>query len=205
MRLAPMKAVFYVLMIVLLLTGCNYPGMAPAAPEASPTTIPPTPTSPPPTEPPTPIPPTETPPPPPPTATFAPPTPVPATPTLRPSPTQAVIKPVPGARFEGTFDGGSLVLRISANGNAVIPKTVRIQKASCQEGKTLSDIISFEPPPFFPIENGKFVISISNPYVYWTGAFVTSTQARGTIELKFKGEGVACTIGPVPWVANAAP
>lgn len=203
MKLASLTKLGYLFLVIMLLSGCNYPGMAPAALEASPTTLPPTPTLPPPTEPPTPIPPTEVPTLPPPTPTLAPPTPVPATPTLRPSPTQAEIKPVPSARFEGTFEGGSLVLRINSNGTAVIPKTVRIQKASCQEGKTLSDILSFEPPPSFPIEDGQFVISYTSPYLYWTGIFVTPTQVRGTIELKFKGEGVTCTIGPVGWVANA--
>jgi hypothetical protein len=110
---------------------------------------------------------------------------------------------VPGAKFEGTFEGGSFVMRISSNGNAVIPKTIYIRKAPCQEGKTLSDTVSFEPPPFYTIEDGKFVISYENPYVYWTGNFSTSIQARGTLELKFKKEGVTCTIGPVGWVANA--
>lgn len=193
----------WIVFMVISLAGCNYPGMAPAAPEASPTSLPATPTSLPPTEPPTPVPPTEAPTLPLPTATVAPPTVVPATPTSRPSPTQAEIKPVGGARFEGTFEGGSFVLRINANGSAVIPKTVRIQKATCQEGKTLSDIFSFEPPPSFPIENGKFAISYDAPYLYWTGTFLSTTQARGSIELKFKKEGVSCTIGPVAWIANA--
>ena len=195
--------ILFLAMIVVSLAGCNYPGSAPAAPEATPTTLPPTPTSPPPTELPTPVPPTEAPTLPPPTATLAPPTAVPATPTSRPSPTQAEIKPVPGARFEGAFEGGSFVLRINSIGTAVIPKTVRIQKATCQEGKTLSDVLSFEPPPSFVIEDGKFVISYDSPYLYWTGAFLTPTQARGSIELKFKKDGVSCTIGPVAWIANA--
>jgi hypothetical protein len=195
--------ILWIVMIVVSLAGCNYPGAAPAVPQETPTTLPPSPTLPPPTEPPTPIPPTQAPTLPPPTATLAPPTAVPATPTSRPSPTQAEIKPVAGARFEGTFEGGSVVLRINSNGSAVIPKTVRIQKATCQEGKILSDILSFEPPPSFPIEDGKFAISYDNPYLYWTGTFLTPTQARGSIELRFKKEGVSCTIGPVAWMANA--
>jgi hypothetical protein len=203
MKTASYLKTITVLVIVVLLAGCNYPGGAPAAPQATPTELPPTPTEPPPTEPPTPIPPTEAPTLPPPTATLPPPPTPPATPTSRPSPTQAPIIPAAGARFEGTFEGGSFVLRINSNGTAVIPKTVRIQKANCQEGKTLSDTLSFEPPPSFPIEDGKFVISYTAPYLYWTGTFVTTTQARGSIELKFKKEGVTCTIGPVGWIANA--
>lgn len=202
MKSASLAKTICILMIFVLLAGCNYPGAAPVAPQVTPTELPPTPTEPPPT--PTEPPPTEPPPtePPPPTATMLPPTP-PPTPTSRPSPTPEPIKPTAGARFEGTFEGGSFVLRINSNGTAVIPKTVRIQKANCQEGKTLSDTLSFEPPPSFPIENGKFVISYTAPYLYWTGTFVTATQARGTIELRFKKEGVSCTIGPVGWVANA--
>jgi hypothetical protein len=190
-----------ILMIVLSLAGCNYPGAFPAA-QDTPTPLPPSPTSPPPTEPPTPIPPTEAPTQPPVTPTAAPPTPVPPTPTSRPSPTVAEIKPLAGARFEGTFEGGTMVFRINANGSAVIPKTIRVQKATCQEGKTLSDTLSFEPPPQFPVEDGKFIISYDDPYMYLTGAFLSSTQARGSLELKFKKESVACTIGPVVWVAK---
>ena len=196
--------ILWMTLIVASLAGCNYPGAAPAAPEASPTALPATPTSPPPTEPPTPIPPTEAPTlPPPPTATLAPPTAIPATPTSRPSPTVAEIKPTAGARFEGTFEGGSMVFRINSNGSAVIPKTIKVQKASCQEGKTLSDTLSFEPPPQYEIKDGNFEISYTDPYLYWTGTFLTTTQARGSIELKFKKEGVSCTIGPVVWVASA--
>lgn len=190
-----------ILIIVLSLAGCNYPGAFPAA-QDTPTPLPPTPTSPPPTEPPTPIPPTEAPTLPPVTPTTAPPTPVPPTPTNRPSPTVAEIKPLAGARFEGTFEGGSLVLRINANGTAVIPKTIRIQKANCQEGKQLSDTLVFEPPTSFPVEDGKFTITWDTQ-VTISGFFQTPTQARGSLELKFKKESVACTVGPVNWVAEA--
>lgn len=188
-------------MIVLTLAGCNYPGMAPAATPTSPS---PTPTSPPPTEPPTPVPPTDTPAPPPPTATTAPPTPVPATPTSRPTPTTAVIKPEAGARFEGTFEGGTLVFRINAISSAVIPKTINVRKATCQEGKQLSTTLAFDPPPSYDIENGKFTIS-RDSQLYMTGIFTKSDEARGTLEIRYKKEGVACTIGPVVWVANAVP
>jgi hypothetical protein len=205
MKSASIRKIIYLVLIVVLLAGCNYPGAAPAAPEASPTSPPSTPTSPPPTEPPTPIPPTEAPTePPPPTATLAPPTPHPPTPTIRPSATQVVIKPVPSAKFEGTFDGGSLVLRINSNGTAVIPKTVKVQKATCQNGKNLSTTLSFEPPPSYPIENGKFTIS-DDTRLSLTGIFETSSKMRGTLVVNFKKEGVSCTTGTVPWVASAVP
>jgi hypothetical protein len=190
-----------IVMMVVSLAGCNYPGMAPAA---TPTSLPPTPTSPPPTEPPTPVPPTDTPAPPPPTATTAPPTPVPATPTSRPTATTAVIKPEAGAKFEGTFEGGTLVFRINAISSAVIPKTINVRKATCQEGKLLSTTLAFDPPPSYDIENGKFTIS-RDTQLYLTGIFTKSDEARGTLEIKYKKEGVTCTIGPVVWVATAVP
>jgi len=131
-----------------------------------------------------------------------PPTAAPPQPTSRPSPTISIIKPLAGARFEGVFEGGSLVLRINANGSAVIPKTIRVQKANCQEGKQLSDTLVFEPPTSFPVENSKFTITWDTQ-VSMPGIFLTPTQARGSLELKFKKEGVACTFGPVVWVAEA--
>lgn len=195
--------ILWITMIVVSLAGCNYPGMAPPA---TPTSLPPTPTSPPPTEPPTPAPPTDTPEPPPPTATFAPPTPAPpaATPTSRPTATTAVIKPTAGAKFEGSFEGGTLVFRINANSSAVIPKTINVRKATCQEGKQISTTLAFDPPPSYPIENGKFVIS-RDSQLYMTGSFTKSDEARGTLEIKYKKEGVTCTIGPVAWVATVVP
>ena len=192
----------WIVMIILSLAGCNYPGMAPAS---TPTTLPPTPTLPPPTEPPTPVPPpTDTPPPPPSTATSAPPTPVPATPTSRPTATTAVIKPEAGAKFEGSFEGGTLVFRINSISSAVIPKTINVRKATCQEGKLLSTTLAFDPPPSYEIEDGKFIIS-RDSQLYMTGIFTKSDEARGTLEIRYKKEGVACTIGPVVWVATAVP
>ena len=201
-----MKTVSYlktlwIVLIVVSLAGCNYPGMAPAV---TPTILPPSPTSPPPTEPPTPVPPTDTPAPPPATATLAPPTPVPATPTSRPTATLAVIKPEPGAKFEGVFEGGTLVFRINSISSAVIPKTINVRKATCQEGKQLSTTLAFDPPPSYEIENGKFIIS-RDTQLYMTGTFTRSDEARGTLEIKYKKEGVACTIGPVAWVATVVP
>lgn len=190
-------------MIFVLLAGCNYPGAAPAAPQESPTPLPPTPTSPPPTEPPTPLPPTETPTLPPPTPTFVPPTLPPPTPT-RPMPTPTAVKPMAGVKFEGTFESGTLTFRTNPTGYMVVPKTIRIIKANCQEGKKLSDTLSFEPPRYFPVEGGKFTISWDSQ-VYMTGTFLTPSQARGSLELKFKKEGVTCTIGPVAWTATAVP
>jgi hypothetical protein len=193
-----LKAICIVL-IILSLAGCNYPG---ALPQATPTSLPPTPTSPPPTEPPTPIPPTEAPTLPPPTEPPAPPTPIPPTPTSRPSPTPTAVKPAAGVKFDGTFDGGTLTFRTNPTGYMVVPKTIRVVKANCQNGKTLSDTLSFEPPTYYPVEDGKFTINWDSQ-VIMSGVFQTSTQARGTLELKFKKEGVACTIGPVPWSASA--
>ena len=201
MKSASFSRILCILIITLSLAGCNYPGAFPAA-QDTPTAVPPTPTSPPPTEPPTPIPPTEAPTLPPVTPTTAPPTPVPPTPTMRPSPTVAEIKPLAGAKFDGTFEGGSLVLRINANGTAVIPKTIRIQKANCQEGKQLSDTLVFEPPTSFPVEDGKFTITWDTQ-VTMSGVFLTSSEARGSLELKFKKESVSCTVGPIVWVARA--
>jgi hypothetical protein len=202
MKSASFLKILWTVMIVLSLAGCNYPGAAPAATEASPTPLPPSPTSPPPTEPPTPIPPTEAPTLPPPTATLAPPTAIPPTPTLRATPTKAEIKPTPGARFEGTFEGGYLIFRINSNASAVIPKSIRVQKATCQEGKKMSDLLAFDPPPSFPIEDGNFTIS-RDTQLYMTGTFLTPTQARGSLQIKFRKEGVTCTIGPVVWIASA--
>jgi hypothetical protein len=109
---------------------------------------------------------------------------------------------VPGAKFEGTFEGGEIVFRTSQNGKMVIPKSVRIRKARCQEGKTYSDLIAFDPPPSFPITDGKFTIT-KDSYMTMYGEFTTPNQARGTISMTLKGEGKTCTIGPVGWIAYA--
>jgi hypothetical protein len=192
-----------ILILIASLAGCNYPGAAPVV-QDTPTALPSSPTSPPPpTELPTLIPPTEAPTLPPATPTTVPPTAAPPKPpTARPSPTVSEIKPQAGARFEGSFDGGTLVLRINANGTAVIPKTIRVTKATCQEGKKLSDTLSFEPPTSFAVEDGQFTITWGTQ-VDMPGIFTSPTQARGSLELKFKKESVACTIGPVAWVAEA--
>ena len=201
MKSASISRTLCILTIVLSLAGCNYPGAFPAA-QDTPTPLPPTSTSPPPTEPPTPIPPTEAPTLPPVTPTTVPPTPVPPTPTMRPSPTPQAIKPLPGAKYDGTFEGGKLTFRTNPTGFMVVPKTIRVDKANCQEGKKLSDTMVFEPPTYYKVEDGKFTISWDTQ-LYMTGVFLTSSEARGSLELKFKKEGVACTIGPVVWVARA--
>jgi hypothetical protein len=113
-----------------------------------------------------------------------------------------VIAPERGAKFEGTFEGGELVFRINQIATAVIPKSVRIRKAKCKEGKTISDLLAFDPPPSYPIEDGSFSIVIGDQ-LSWSGMFTTPKQARGTIRMFLKSEGINCTIGPVGWIAYA--
>jgi len=193
------------LLLVLALSGCNLPFLAP---EPTPTPLPTA------TEVPTntPVPPTETPtlPPPTETATLPPPTPaITATSFLVPTaiptkaPTLAPILPIPRDLFEGTFEGGRLSFRIGTNPNVIIPKLVTLKKAQCKGGGTISDTISFEPPPTFWLLNGKFTITAGGDQVYWTGQFNTSKRASGSITLKVKKDNKACVIGPVAWTATA--
>lgn len=152
----------------------------------------------------TPIP-SNTPTPLPPTATFELPTlpPPTAIPTNTPIPTQKIVKPYPKARFDGTFNGGTLTLRISDNSNMIIPKEVRVKNGVCNEGKALSDTMNFEPPPSYPIINGKFDINYMN-IVFISGQFLNPTTAQGSIKLllQYPGGG-RCTIGPLAWKATA--
>jgi len=201
--------------VVFALTACNLPFLSPAAtPTAVDTaTFTAQPASPTPAASDTPVPsntPTpiasNTATPQPPTATLALPTlPLPtAIPSNTPIPTQAVVKPYPKARFDGTFVDGTLVLRISDNSNMIIPKEVRVRQAACKEGKALSDTLNFEPPPSYAITDGKFDINYLD-IVFISGQFFTSTSAQGMIRLilKFPGGG-RCTIGPTAWKASAS-
>lgn len=191
------------LLLVLLLTACNFPGMGPE-PTATPTL---TPTSPPtPTDTPTPLPPTATLPP---TPTFQfmlptlPPTavgsPLPP-PTLPPVFTPTSIVPQAGVRFEGEFDGGIFSFRVNNSSNMVTLKEIILSKAQCKNGKTISDRLQF-PVIAFPIENGRFTISVANAYV--TGVFTTATTAIGSLSVTVKADKLTCEVGPVSWKAKA--
>ena len=142
----------------------------------------------------------------PPTATLVLPTlpPPTAIPSNTPIPTQAVVKPYPKARFDGSFVNGTLILRISENSNMIIPKEVRVKQAACKEGKSLSDTINFEPPPSYAITDAKFDINYLD-FVFISGQFFTSTSAQGMIRLILQIPGGGkCTIGPTPWKASAS-
>ncbi len=206
------------LAIVLLfgMTACNMPFLSPAA-TATPVntlTFTPIPASPTPAATDTPAAPTNsptpissnTPTPLPPTATLVLPTlpPPTAIPSNTPIPTQAVVKPYPKARFDGTFADGTLILRISDNSNMIIPKEVRVRQATCKEGKSLSDTINFEPPPSYAITDAKFDINYLD-FVFISGQFFTSTSAQGMIRLILQIPGGGkCTIGPTAWKASAS-
>ena len=188
------------LLMILALSGCYMPFLAPeptATPLPTPTDVP-TATLPPPTEIPT-LAPTET-------ATLPPPTPtlMPTAfiPTAKPTkaPTLTPIEPIPRDLFTGEFEGGTLSFRIGANKTIIIPKIINLRKATCKEGGKLSDTISFEPPPSFIIENAKFTITVGTQ-VYWTGQFVSAKRASGSITIKVKGDSKNCTVGPVAWSA----
>lgn len=197
-------------LLILSLTGCNLPTFGPAAtPTATVTaTLPPspTPTQPPPTETPTvpaatntpevsqPTPPAEAAPTQAPTATQPPATAV--------VPTVGVPVPVSRALFDGVFPGGRLSFRIGELSSRVIPKTVTLKGAECKEGGKLNDSISFEPPPSFVIDQGKFTMT-QGDQVTISGQFLSSTRAAGTITLRLRGGGKACTVGPLSWTANA--
>ncbi len=104
-------------------------------------------------------------------------------------------------KMDGTFVGGELTLRTGENGNSIIPKSVRIRKAKCNQGQTAQDLLAFDPPPSFPIEDGKFTIDAKGIIVIY-GQFVTPYSARGTLTITIKAGGEACTIGPVAWSAS---
>ena len=205
MKLTIPTRIFFTLVLAASLAACNYPGMQP---EASPTpaatnTVAATATQPVPTATNTAVPPTAT-------ATLVPvsptplpPTAIPMTPTWTPVPTVAYVDPLPGAKFEGTFEGGELLFRVHSNGNFVIPKSVTLRKVACNEGKTLSDLITFEPPPFFNVVEGKFTMS-NGTLVTISGVFTTPTTARGSISGLVKSGGKNCTFGPFTWSAAAA-
>jgi hypothetical protein len=112
------------------------------------------------------------------------------------------VQPLPTVKFEGTFEGGTLVFRINDKGNMVIPKEIRVKKALCNEGKTMTTLLAFDPPPFFPITDGKFTITREKQLTV-TGIFISPKQARGSIELYLLKNGKPCTIGPLTWVATA--
>jgi hypothetical protein len=196
---------FIAIATILLLTACSSAlGDLIAEPTATftatNTAVPATATPLPPTDTPTPLP-TETPTPLPPTATIALPTPIPVTPTNTRVPTQEVIEPWPSAKYEGTFEGGTLTLRTNDRGTYIIPKVVAVRKATCSDGKKISDTITFEPPPFYLIEDGKFWIGYGD-LVQIGGQFISATQATGTIELSIKSGGRVCKIGPIVWRAS---
>jgi hypothetical protein len=184
-------------MIILSLAACNFPSQAPTPTN---TAMPPTQT---PEPSPTPIPPTETPTSAPTPSWTVPPPPVFPTATSTTAATEAA-KPVPNARFEGVFEGGTLVFRTNDKGTMVIPKEIKVRKASCNEGKTISTLLAFDPPPFFPITDGQFTISREEQIEIF-GIFISSMQARGSIELYLLRNGKPCTVGPVTWVASAVP
>lgn len=201
--------------VVFALTACNLPFLSPAA---TPTAVgtatftaeSASPTSPPsntplPSNTPTPIA-SNTPTPLPPSATLVLPTlpPPTAIPSSTPVPTQAVVKPYPKARFDGTFTGGTLILRISDNSNMIIPKEVRVRQAACKENKSISDTINFEPPPSYAITDAKFDINYLD-FVFISGQFFTSTSAQGMIRLILQIPGGGrCTVGPTAWKASAS-
>jgi hypothetical protein len=180
----------------LLLSSCNYPGYAAEATQAIATAtetlgIPPSPMPTDTAE----APPTDTPEPPPPTDTVGPPPPTQAPPPTQvpPTATRAQITPMPGALFVGSFTGGDFTFRVHQNGWLVIPKTVTVRNAICKEGGKFSDHITFEPPPQFKVEDGKFTMTQGSQVVI-SGWFSSSTVASGTITIKIKKKGENCTI-----------
>ncbi len=188
----------YILLTVISLSACNMPFIAPeptATATFTATALPsntPLPTNTPvtPTETPTLALPTETP-------TF---TLIPPTATATKIPTRASIYPIPRSFFSGTFDNGKLTFRIGTNQYLIIPKSITVKKAVCQEGGTISQTINFEPPPNYRIEDGKFTINYEGIVVI-TGYFQSTTRATGTITLNLKTE-KKCTIGPLYWNAS---
>jgi hypothetical protein len=115
-----------------------------------------------------------------------------------------VPKAAAGTKLDGTFDGGFFSLRVGENGNWIIPKMVRIRKAKCNQGQAAQDLLAFDPPPLFPITEGKFTID-SKGIVVITGQFIDPNNIRGTILITIKSGGEPCTIGPKPFTASAVP
>jgi hypothetical protein len=198
---------------------CNMPRLVIPEPTRTPAptlpaspTIPPLPVKNPPT-------PTSAPSPAPPTPTFAPPPATAAPPTeaaavtltLPPSPT--VIPPTPTAGypvpddralFEGAFTGGKLTFRIGANSQTVIPKSLTLKGAACKEGGKVSTSLTFEPPPEYPISQGRFTISYDGVVTIF-GQFQSAERVLGTVSVKIIQSGGNCTFGPVPWAATSFP
>ena len=193
--------IFFAVLTIVSLTGCNLPFIAP---EPTPTataspTLPPTET-PLPTD--TPVPPTETPTVPPPTDTPPPPTAIPPTATNTKVPTVAFFFPHPRDLFNGTFETGVLSLRIGPNPYLIIPKTVVVKKATCKEGGTINDSIVFDGVPTYEIKDGKFSINYQDMVII-SGQFTSQIKATGSITLNLKNEGKKCTVGPYVWYAEA--
>lgn len=191
------------LILVLALAGCNFPGAAPestATPTETATLPPPPPTA-------TPEPPTPTSPPPTPTTQLLLPTLPPTSqstplppPTVAPVFTPTSIVPLPGVRFEGEFAGGIFSFRVNNNSNAVTLKEIILSKATCNNGRIISDRMQF-PVVSFPIENGKFAISLANAFV--SGYFSSASTATGSLNVTVKAERYTCEFGPVSWKAVA--
>lgn len=197
----PVLFTLFSLILILLTSGCNLPFIAPPDTPTptftnTPTQVPPTATIPPTaTFTPTVIPPTAT-------ATLPPPPPT-VIPTATKVPTKEPVVPLSKSKYEGSFAGGTLLLRTGPNGASVVPKTLILKKAACKEGGKISESLSFEPPTFFWITDGKFAI-------YWgsevtiTGVFISPTRATGSLKLEFTSP-KKCTVGPVTWTADIVP
>jgi len=202
-RTKTVTLITFTIVLALIASGCDMPfGTSPTETPTPTATftftpIPPTATytSIPPTEMPTPIPPTPTA-----TITLAPPPTKVATPTKIVSPTPVV--PIPKAKFEGTFPGGSITFRTGPHGASVVPKYLILKKAACNEGGKVSDTISFDPPTFFWIMDGKFAIGWGD-VLAMSGQFTAPNKAAGSIKIVTKRNGKTCTIGPVYWNAMA--
>jgi hypothetical protein len=194
--------VFLTLVLVISLAGCNLPSARPAD-TATPTAtqIPPSPTPLPPTA--TAAPPTEMPTQEPPTPTKVQPTMVFPTKAPTNTPTPVVIKPAARARFDGTYDYGTFVFRIGDNPAYVVPKSITVKSAPCNEGKNRkkSDTLTLDPPTFYQVIANRFSINFGDSVII-SGEFITPVKARGTLTLKLKVDGKACTIGPYAWSAT---
>lgn len=200
MKIPKIFQTLFILVIAFSLASCNMPFVAPeptATSTATPT-LPPTET-PIPTD--TPVPPTETPTVPPVTDTPLP-TPIPPTATNTKVPTAAVYYPTPRDFYSGSFENGTLTFRIGPNPYLVIPKSVVLKKAACKEGGTINTTINFEPPPTYDIDDGVFSIVYSDTVNIY-GRFISEIRATGSITLKLKKDGKACTVGPLAWYADA--
>jgi hypothetical protein len=199
----PVLFTIFSLFLILMTSGCNLPFISPPA---TPTpTFTDTPTQVPPTEIPT-MAPTFTPTTIPPTATATiPPAPPPTViPTATKPPTKAPTKepvvPFSKTKYEGSFPGGTFLIRTGPNGASVVPKSLVLKKAACKEGGKISESMDFEPPTFFWITDGKFAIYWGNE-VTITGVFISPTRATGSLKVELTSP-KKCTIGPVTWTAD---